>query len=434
MADKEFKKDTLTGLPERAELEYLLQEKIQEAKKNHTVLTVVLFSLHRIKALNSKSGHEKGDLLIRLIAKRLENLPIECVILSRFYGTNFVLVFDAVESKSAIEKTINNVLHVISQPLTLVEDQHIPNITAGVSLYPDNGVDAHVLIDKAFRASFIAYQPGYSKQLVFSEENGKKSKVSMILESDLLDALKNNELKLLYQPQLLAKDNSIEGAEALIRWFNPRLGEVSPVFFIPIAENTGLINLIGEWVIDKACERLSQWRKDKSVSEDFFLSVNVSPVQLQNDQLCEYILNVLKKYDLPSSALQIELTETALMQNVKLSIQQLEVLKRKGVVISVDDFGTGYSSLTQLSTLPIGIVKLDQSFVASIHEPATQMIVKSIIDLAHQLNFIVVAEGVENKSQIAILNKFNCDRLQGFYFSTPLDEPKFLERFKLWNK
>lgn len=434
MTDKQFKKDMLTGLSERAELEHLLQERIQAAEKNHTMLSVVLFSLHRIKTLNSKSGHEKGDLLIRLIAKRLENLPIESVILSRFYGTNFVLVLEGVDSKSAIEKTVNNILHVISQPLTLVEEQHIPNITAGVSLYPDNGVDAHVLIDKAFRASFIAYQPGYSKQLVFSEENGRRSKVSMILESDLLDALKNNELKLLYQPQIMAKDNSIEGAEALIRWFNPRLGEVSPVFFIPIAENSGLINLIGEWVIDKACERLSQWRKSGGVGDDFFLSINVSPIQLQNEKLYDFIINTLRKYQLPASSIQVELTETALMQNVKLGIHQLEMLKRSGVIISVDDFGTGYSSLTQLSTLPISIVKLDQSFVASIHEPATQMIVKSIIDLAHQLDFVVVAEGVENKSQIVALNKFGCDRLQGFYFSTPLDEGKFLERFKLWKK
>lgn len=434
MEKKSYHNDHLTGLAKMAEFRKVLQDKLPEYAKQNKSCAIIMLSLRRLKALNFEQGHESGDILIQTIGKRLEKLPINTKIIARFHGTNFVMMMEDINRHDAIEKIVRNILHVLNQPVTLVNEQHLPTITAGISLFPEHGADAAVLIDKAFKASFQAGQVGNGNQLVFSEGAVIHSHVSTLLENDLLIAIKNNELRLLYQLQIDATSDHVHGAEALVRWFNPRLGEISPVFFIPIAENSGFINAIGDWVLEHSCQKLSKWRMEKLVDDEFFLSINVSPLQLKEEQFHEKVISIIKKYNLPPKAIQIELTETSLMENVQASIKQLKILRDAGIKIAVDDFGTGYSSLTYLSNLPVSIVKLDRSFVSSINDAATQMVIKSVIDLAHQLNLEVTAEGVETDSQLQLLKKFNCDLLQGFYFSMPVNEQNFLEKIKTFRE
>lgn len=430
MDNNPYKKNGQSGLVNYETLINKLNNAIELAHQQHKLVAVIMVSLHQLKKINVEFGHKCGDELVEMVGERLLSLPIECKAIANFHGTNFILIIEGIETKSDVEKIVSKILHVLHQPVLISDQQHIPSITAGISLYPDNALLAEELIDKAFQAGHRAHLNGSEKHVFYAKRLSSGSQLNRILENDLLLALKNEEFRLLFQPQINTKTNKIEGVEALARWFNLRLGEISPVFFIPIAENTGLINLIGEWVIERACNRISYWKKEGVVSSDFFVSVNVSPIQLESNTLCDFILNALDRYKIPHDQFQVELTETGLMQNIKSSIKQLTFLKKNDVKIAVDDFGTGYSSLTHLSNLPVDIIKLDKSFVASINEPMTQMVVKSIIDLAHQLNLSVTAEGVETEEQLNILKEFDCDFIQGFYFSIPINEEKLLKKLK----
>jgi len=431
---KQQKNDSTLKLLSQTALVKRLAALLENAQQEHKLIAVVMISLHHLKTINSEFGHKSGDELIEAVGKRLTNLPIKYDVVAKLYGTNFILVLEDLENKSQVEEVVSKIIHVLHQPIVISNQQHIPSATAGISLYPDNAVTAEKLIDKAFQAAHMAHLSGMQPYVFYAYEISSSSQANRILENDLLLALQQKEFRLLFQPQINTKTNEIEGVEALVRWFNSRLGEISPVFFVPIAENSGLINVIGEWVIDKACSRIESWLKQGVIDDNFFISINVSPVQLENNQLCDYILSVLSKYDVPSKMIQIELTETGLMQNLKSSIKQLEMMRESGIKIAVDDFGTGYSSLTHLSNLPVDIVKLDRSFISSINDPTTQMVVKSVIDLAHQLELQVTAEGVETEEQLKILNEFNCDLIQGFYYSMPLNEEQILRKINLKGK
>jgi diguanylate cyclase (GGDEF)-like protein/PAS domain S-box-containing protein len=408
--------DSLTGLPNRNYFYDQLTEALNVEEK--TPFAVIFIDLDRFKYINDSMGHDIGDLLLQSVADRLKKCIRNTDVVARQGGDEFIVLLRDATKKTAVDIS-KRILNELAQPHRLKNYEVYTTPSIGISLYPDHGETMETLVKHADAAMYKAKERGKNNFQFFSADLHENIERKMLLEKRLRHAVDNNEFSLCYQPQVNLKTNQMVGVEALLRWQHPQLGYISPVEFIPLAEEIGLINNIGEWVLREACSQAKKWH-DAGYPK-ITMSVNVSAKHLKSNDFVSTIRHILYKTRLEAKYLKVEITEGSVMENAKENIEKLNELKELGVRISIDDFGTGYSSLNYLKLLPIHDLKIDKSFIRDIvDDPNNVAIAKAIIDLGRSLNLNVIAEGVEHKEQLKILLRNHCEEAQGFYFSKPL--------------
>ncbi|MCM3765119.1 GGDEF and EAL domain-containing protein [Neobacillus niacini] len=407
--------DTLTGLPNRNSFKKHLNDVLTFQKDK--MLAVLFLDLDRFKIINDTKGHTVGDLILQKVAHRLELTIRNDGFVSRQGGDEFIILLGDT-SKEKVRDKCRQILNQFAKPFEVEGQEFFVTTSIGISLYPDDGIDEESLIKFADTAMYQAKERGKNNYQFYSSNLNGVSVRKMELETCLRKALEKNQFLLHYQPQVSLKTGEIVGIEALIRWQQPESGFISPAEFIPLAEETGLIVPIGKWVLREACKQRKAW-SDAGIP-DFPIAVNVSVRQFEDEDFIHYISSVLNEFTLDASMLELEITES-IMQNLERSFVILNELKELGILLSIDDFGTGYSSLSYLNYLPINRIKIDKSFVNEISNRSSQgALVKTIIDMGLNLNFGVVAEGIETEQQLEFLKKNACDTGQGYFFSRPL--------------
>jgi len=425
--------DALTGLPNRSLLQDRLAKALASARRRRERVALLFFDLDRFKTINDSLGHSVGDLLLKEVAKRLEKWAREQDTVARLGGDEFVVVLTAVKEIADAAVAADRLMKVM--PAELVVQRQLLTVTCslGISVFPDHGTDGETLLKNADAAMYCAKDNGRNNLQFFTQEMNSRVVERLTLESGLRLALEKKELFLVYQPQWDVATGKITGAEALLRWQHPELGLVPPDRFIPIAENSGLILPIGEWVLRTACAQARQWQ-DEGLPP-LPVAVNVSAVQFRQESFPELIRSVLHETGLPAQYLELELTEGLLLSSADVTLSLLQELKEMGVKLSIDDFGTGYSSLSYLKHLPVYKLKIDRSFVRDLAvDPDDAAITGTIISMAKNLHLRVIAEGVENEEQMSFLRQHNCDEVQGYYFSRPLAAADFAEKLRSVDK
>lgn len=411
--------DPLTSLPNKLQLRIRLEHDLSIVARQNEELAVLFIDFDHFKNINDTLGHAIGDELLVKVAKRLKALLRQVDTLSRQGGDEFVIILPGVSVDDAAHMA-KRVLQTIEQPIKLEENELIITASVGIALYPNDGKDCDTLFKCADAAMYLAKQNGRNNYRFFTSEIQSRSARILSLENALRYAQSRGELSLHYQPQISLQDGKIVGVEALIRWNHPELGMISPVEFIPIAEESGQILLIGEWVMRTAALRMKQW-----IDMGFpamSVAVNLSAIQFHHAHLSKLVSTIIDEVKLPPWFLEIELTESVAAQNPLHAIETMNELSAKGIRLSIDDFGTGYSSLSYLKRFKVYKLKIDQSFIRDINiDPEDREIVKTIIALGKSLGLKTIAEGVETKEQLDFLKENGCDEAQGYYFSKPLN-------------
>ena len=411
--------DALTGLPNRLLFHDRLHHAISKAQRMEQSIALLFLDLDRFKNINDSLGHEVGDHVLQVVAKRLTNIVRESDTLARLGGDEFVIALEQNTESRELTIVAQKILQTLSTAFHI--DAHELYITAsiGISLYPANGLTSEALMKTADVAMYRAKEQGRNNFQFFTMDMNDRAHQALFLENNLHKAIDNRELALYYQPQVEITTGKTIGMEALVRWHHPTHGTIPPDKFIPMAEETGLIIPLGKWVINTACQQTMQWQQ--AGFPPCKVAVNISPRQLRQSDLVETVEQALKESGLAACWLELEITENVLIEEVAQIITIMEALNALGVSLAIDDFGTGYSSLSYLHRFPLSKLKIDQSFVQSIGGPAgNHVIVEAIIALARALELEVIAEGIENKAQIAFLKEHGCVYGQGFYFSKPL--------------
>ena len=422
--------DTLTNLPNRAAFFTELQEEIQNSKVCGSYGAILFLDLDNFKMVNDSLGHDVGDILIQKISERLSSVIEQDDMLSRFGGDEFLILKKNLKDKAHLEVLCENILTLLENSFDLSGKQVFITASIGISVFPENGDDQASILKNADTAMYKAKESGKNKYQFYNEEMSRGLIRNMLIENDLREALRNNHFFLHYQPQIDLKTGRIIGTEALIRLETENhLGFVSPREFIPVAEKAGLISSIGEWVMETACEQNASWSKKGYGNQR--ISINVSSLQLKQRDFVEKVERIIKTTGLLPEMVEVEITESTLMENMEKSVNVLKRLREIGVRTALDDFGTGYSSLNYLRMIPIDTLKIDKSFIDNICVQAKQeAIVDYIIKMAHEMGVEVVAEGVENEDQLKMLKAKNCDIIQGYVFSKPL-APKEIDKILL---
>lgn len=416
--------DALTLLPNRHALSERLSKAIEAAKNGGPTFWVAFLDLDNFKLMNDSLGHTQGDIAIQQIAKRLEETLHEGDMVARRGGDEFVFIlFDHKPPRNA-KASLHRIMAAVARPLKLGTQRFHPTCSVGVAIHPQDGEDPEVLIKHADMAMYAAKNMGRNTFEFFSESLLQQAMQRVTLEADLHSALANREFELHYQPQISLEDGSLTGVEALVRWRHPTRGLVPPGDFIPLAEETGLIIPLGEWILRTACRQAAKWQA-KGLPP-MRMAVNLSARQFRERDLPLTVQCVLRDTLLDPKYLELELTETLLAEDVAAANRALHMLKKVGVTLSLDDFGTGYSSMAQLRNFPLDILKVDRSFVADIGaDESGGAIIRAIIKLAHNLGMIALAEGVETPEQRAFLKEHGCDVIQGYLISRPLPAAEF---------
>ncbi|MCI4627026.1 MAG: GGDEF domain-containing protein [Candidatus Magnetoovum sp. WYHC-5] len=410
--------DVLTGLPNRTLLYDRLEQSLKHSRIDNTKTVVMLIDLDHFKYINDILGHDVGDIMLKIIANNLSQALRDTDTVSRSGGDEFIII-TRVDEVEAIEKIAKKLIETICKPIKIKDQQCSVIASIGISLFPVDGEDVHTLLKKADIAMYNAKLGGGKCYLFYASSMDKEFKERNKLENDIRNAIENDELILYYQPQIELSTGNVIGMEALIRWQHPVFGLIPPNKFIPIAETTGIITLIGEWVLDSACRQNKMWQDKGFLS--LTVAVNVSSNQFQQYNFVEECLRILSETGLEPKYLELEVTESVSMKNVDTTISILKELNNVGVKISIDDFGTGYSSLSYLKHLPFSKLKIDRAFIRDVTFNNDDLaITKTIIDMGHNLNLKVIAEGVETQEQLELLKKLKCDEVQGFYFSKPV--------------
>lgn len=417
--------DALTALPNRQLFQDRADQAIHVARRNGTVLGILFLDMDSFKAINDTMGHEGGDLLIQAVGRKLTEALRKTDTIARFGGDEFLVLVNNIESAENISKVADKVMDIFRNPFTVREQEIFITASAGISVFPADGEDAQTLIKHADIAMYIAKEKG-KNQYAFCSSNMKELvEYRVNLSNNLYRALDRCELKVYYQPQVDLATERIVGMEALLRWFQPGCGMIPPREFIPLAEQTGLINSIGAWVLESACRQAARWREGNI--GDLRVAVNLSVVQLRNPGLVEQVADILRRTGVNPAQVELEITESTTMREPDYIIGVLGDLKALGVTISIDDFGIEYSSLNRLKMLPVDRLKMDIQFVRGIDmSEKDQAIAVVIMNLAKNLNLKLVAEGVESQTQLNFLRNRMCDEVQGFYYFRPMP-PEELE-------
>ncbi len=416
--------DGLTKLPNRVLLEDRLGQAIAHAQRSRSLCAVLFVDLDRFKAVNDSLGHFVGDELLKGVASRLRSAVRTADTVSRLGGDEFVVVLGELAQADDAAKITVNILETLSQPFRVLAHELVITPSIGISLYPHHGTSVRVLINHADAAMYAAKRSGRNSFQFFTEEMSTFMPERLQLENEMRGALVRREFEVHYQPTVNIDTGETIGMEALVRWRHPQKGLLAPAEFVPLAEETGLIIPIGNWVLQEACRQNKAWH-DKGLLRAR-VAVNISALQFGQQNLLDTVAQALRKSGLAPQYLELEITESALMQKAAEAIVTLEQLAGMGVHISIDDFGTGYSSLSYLKRFPIHTLKIDRSFIRDISENADDAaIVSAIIAMAHHLRLKVVAEGVETKDQLRHLRLLGSDEYQGYYRSMPLPAEDF---------
>jgi len=416
--------DPLTRLPNRCGIKFQLQNALESTGQKKVAL--LLLDLDRFRQVNDPLGHQIGDKLLKAVADRLQSVVKREDIVGRLGGDEFAIVIRNITTVSEVSAIADKISTKLALPYNSVSNDIHLAASIGVGIYPDHTDNAKELICYADAALNQAKSRGRNRIQFYTEALNAMLTKRFKLERDLRFALCSSQFELYYQPQYDLRSSSVSGYEALLRWNHPTHGVVNPADFIEIAETTGLIEPLGEWILIEACQKLAELRTQ---NEDITMSVNVSAIQFAGGDLRKKIVSILASTGIPTKSLELELTESALLENADNSIKMLHDLKEAGIVLAIDDFGTGYSSFSRLQQLPVSRVKIDRSFVQDI--PANQnncAITRAIISVAHDLGIEVVAEGVETHKQALFLSEIGCDVLQGYYLGRPKSFEKIANR------
>jgi diguanylate cyclase (GGDEF)-like protein len=411
--------DGLTNLPNRAMFNVVLPLSIEAARRDGKKLAVLFIDIDRFKVINDSLGHDAGDALLIEIGSRLRQGLRAGDLVARLGGDEFVVVLEDASSSERVEAVARKILSVVNQPLRLRGLECRTTASVGIALFPQDGEDELTLTKNADMAMYRAKEAGKNGFRFFTSQNKLESVERFVFESRLRQALERNEFSLHYQPIVSVATHQISGVEALLRWTMPDIGERSPMQFIPLAEETGLIVPIGRWVLKTACAQNAAWMRQGLPPVS--MAVNLSPRQFSDETLLHDIDDALAASGMPPELLRLEITESMVMNNVTRAIELLHIIRGRGVRLAIDDFGTGYSSMSLIKKFPIDTIKIDRSFVQDLpHDTEDRAITEAIISMAKALGLKVVAEGVETAAQAAFLRDRHCDEMQGFLFSRPI--------------
>ncbi len=416
--------DPLTGLANRGLFQDRLDHCLVQSQRRGQDVSLLFVDIDRFRVVNELHGHQFGDLLLIACAQRLQQTLRRSDTVARLGGNSFAVILEASgdrENGSMSAAVAHKISAAFQKPFSIGDEEVFSTVSIGIELASRVSYDAGQLVRHAELALHQAKREGRNVSYVFCHRSSPGDKIRVGLESALHHALEREELRLAYQPQVSVSEQRFTGVEVLLRWEHPVLGDVSPSIFIPVLEETGLIERFGEWVLRNACCQYADWLSQGLVPADTKLSVNLSPRQFRQRDLADTIQQLLADTGLPPQNLTLEITESTLMYNLDHGVQILTRLRTLGVAVAIDDFGTGYSSLAYLKDLPIDYLKIDRMFVKDIvtdtHDAA---IASSIINLAHNLGLKVIAEGVEDNEMLSVLAVFGCDQYQGFFFARPL--------------
>ncbi|ANB03410.1 bifunctional diguanylate cyclase/phosphodiesterase [Ectothiorhodospira sp. BSL-9] len=422
--------DTLTGLANRQHLVDRLEGEIRRAQGSARQLGVLFLDLDGFKQINDTLGHATGDVLLQHASHRLRlgvrptdtvsrpSIQHQNISLARLGGDEFTVIIPDMNHPEDALAAAHRIQELMRQPFFIADREMVVTASIGIAVFPDDGEDADTLLKHADTAMYHAKFLGRNNAQFYSPSLTHEAMRRLNMESDLRRALESQEFFLVYQPQVDLQTGKIHSVEALIRWMHPQQGLISPVEFIPLAEANGLIVPIGEWVLRMACQDAARWQ---AMGLPLEMAVNLSPVQFRNGSLTRKVRDILEDTGLGAEFLELEITETILMDESITTLQTLHELQELGVKFSLDDFGTGYSSMSYLTRLPLNNLKVDRSFVSGLpHDPGSLAIIRAIISLSESMGFTVTAEGVENLEQVKILMQQSCHTLQGYYFSKPV--------------
>jgi diguanylate cyclase (GGDEF)-like protein/PAS domain S-box-containing protein len=416
--------DFLTNLPNRVLLNDRIAQAIVQAKRRGSTLAVLFLDLDKFKHINDSIGHELGDKLLQSVAKRLADSVRSSDTVSRLGGDEFLILVS--EAHSAVDASLaaEKIITALASPHTIGEHELHITTSIGISIFPGDGDNPETLMQNADTAMYQAKEHGRNNYQFFKDDMNARAIERQVVESSLRNALAREEFVLHYQPKVNLDTGRITGAEALLRWSHPEWGMTQPLRFVQIAEDCGLIVPIGRWVLREACEQVKRW---KAVGlNPGTVAVNVSSLEFRHRDFVEGVRSILHETGLAPDSLQLEITESVLMRDVVSTAEVLASLKEMGVELAVDDFGTGYSSLSYLMQFPIDVLKIDQSFVRNIADVENNgIIVSAVISMGNKLKHRVIAEGVEDKVQLAFLKEHHCDEAQGYIFSRPLAADQF---------
>jgi len=419
-------RDPLTELANR----YLFNDELVnhiDRYRDKTSIALLFIDLDRFKTINDSLGHQVGDRLLKLVAARLKECIDETTLLARLGGDEFMIMMKNPDSLEAVETLAHSINLVLSKTYELDYYKLNTSCSIGISMYPQDSTESHILLRNADTAMYSAKAKGGNRFQFYTDEMNQKVNSRLTIETELRRAIKEGEFEVHYQPQINAYTGALEGAEALVRWVHPTAGMISPIEFIPVAEETGLIRDIGDWVLEQACITFKQWNREAEL--DLSVAVNVSVIQL-DDSFVLRVQEILNQTGFSNQHLELEITESLLMDNVQENVRILENINRQGVRFAMDDFGTGYSSLSYLRQFPISKLKIDRSFVNDItDDPDDEAIIRAIIAMGQTLKLKVIAEGVENHQQLLLLQSMGCDSYQGYYFSKPLASDEFYKKY-----
>jgi diguanylate cyclase (GGDEF)-like protein len=409
--------DGLTDLPNRTLLNDRLTVALAQARRKERMLAVMFLDLDQFKVVNDTVGHGEGDLLLRSVGDRLTSLVRDCDTIARVGGDEFAILSSEIGDAEDAAKVANRILDGFRRPFERKGYTFYFTASIGIALYPGDGEDGETLLRNADMAMYHAKERGKNGYQLFTRDINARIEQRAVLERDLRRGLERGEFVVHYQPQVDIDAGQIVGTEALLRWRHPDWGLTLPADFLRVAEDTGLIVPLGDWVLRTACAQHQAWKK---AGYPLRLAVNISARQLQQRDLTIMVAQVLEETNLDPHHLQLEITEDAAMDDVDFTIEVLRCFRQMGIQIAIDDFGTGYSSLSYLKRFPVNVVKIDRSFVRDlITDPNDAAIATAVINMAHALNLRVVAEGVETEEQLAFLRERQCDEFQGFLFSKP---------------